>query len=206
VTDARSAQLPRGRHHLSRDDVVGAQRARILQALAETMSERGYVGTPVAAILERAGVSRETFYQQFSSKPDCFIAALEDTIARLGRTLSAALDPGGAPLATFDRLLAAYLNALADDPATARLFLIETYAAGLDVMRRRLELQTQFVDGIADVFGVADAAGRFACEALVGAVISMVTSRFVANDVARLDALRAPLVELAGRLLTPRAE
>ena len=105
MTDARSAQLPRGRHHLSRDDVVGAQRARILQALAETMSERGYVGTPVAAILERAGVSRETFYQQFSSKPDCFIAALEDTIARLGRTLSAALDPAGAPLATFDRLL-----------------------------------------------------------------------------------------------------
>ena len=45
--------------------------------MAEAMAEQGYAATPVADVLQRAGVSRETFYQQFRSKQDCFIAAYE---------------------------------------------------------------------------------------------------------------------------------
>ncbi len=97
------AQLPRGRHKLSRAEVTGSQRARMLQAMAEAMAERGYVGTPVAEIIRRAGVSRETFYQQFSSKQDCFLAGLEDAIGRLGTAMSAALRMDGEPVERFDR-------------------------------------------------------------------------------------------------------
>ncbi|MBD0322124.1 MAG: helix-turn-helix transcriptional regulator, partial [Aldersonia sp.] len=80
-------KLPRGRHGLSRDEVVRSQRDRILLAMAEAMAEKGYVATSVADVLRRAGVSRETFYQQFSSKEDCFRAAygraVELIIARI---------------------------------------------------------------------------------------------------------------------------
>lgn len=195
-------RLPRGRHGLSRADVAGQQRDRMIAALTEVLTERGYVNTPVAAVIERAGVSRETFYQQFASKQDCFIAALESAVADLAASFTAELGATDKPpLQRFDAMLARYFDALAARPATARLFLIETYAAGPEAMLRRVQLQQQFVDGIARTFGARTAAERFACEALVAATVSLVTARFVAGDVRRLAQLRPRLVELAAALL-----
>ena len=196
-----AARLPRGRHHLGRDAVTGSQRARMLRAMAEAMAERGYVGTPVAEIIRRAGVSRETFYQQFGSKQDCFVAALDDVLTGLAALLRALPDEG-TPLERFDRLVTAYLDALAREPATARLFLIEVYAGGPEVMQRRVELQQQFVDGLVEIFGARSARGRFACQALVAAVVNMVTTRVSAGDIAGLRRLRAPLVDLVAQALT----
>ena len=192
-TDTR---LPRGRHKLSRAQVTHSQRERMLRAMAEAMAERGYVATPVAEIIRRAGVSRETFYQQFSSKQDCFVAGLEDAMARLGTVLTAVGALEGPPLERFERLLGVYLETLALEPATSRLFLIEVYAAGPEAARRRTQLQEPFVDGLVSIFGVRTEQGRFACQALMAAVISLVTARIAADDVAGLRALRAPLVAL----------
>lgn len=189
--------LPRGRHKLSREAVIGQQRARIFAALAAVLTERGYANTPVAAIIERAGVSRETFYEQFSSKQDCFIAALEETVGELAATLGAAVAAPGSPIERYDRMLRVYLDALVARPDTARLFLVETYAAGEEAMRRRLELQRQFVDGLVAIFGRRSARDRAACEALVAATVALVTARFVDGDVAGVRTVRRTLVELA---------
>jgi AcrR family transcriptional regulator len=194
--------LPRGRHGLSRDTVVAAQRERMLHAMAQAMAEHGYVNTPVAAIIKLAGVSRETFYQQFSSKQDCFLAALEDTVGRLVGELTTSLEGPGTPVERFDRLVGHYLDALAADPNAARLFLIESYAAGPEVLARRVELHQQFVDGLAALIGAQTEAGRFACEVLVSAIITMVTVRIGAGDAATLHELRDPLVELVRAALT----
>jgi AcrR family transcriptional regulator len=201
MTAGATERLPRGRHHLSRSDVVTRQRARLLRAMAEVVSERGYIDTPVAAVIERAGVSRETFYQQFGSKQDCFVAALEDTIGRLAGTLDAVLaEATGTPMQRYDALLSGYLQAVGSRPATARLFLIETYAAGPQAMRRRLELQQRFVDAVVRIFGVRTAQGRFAAEALVAATVSSVTARFISDDVRGLASLRPKLQALAQTL------
>src|SRR5207248_674090 len=82
--------LPRGPHKLSREAVVRSQRARLIRAMAEAMAERGYANTSVADVLGRARVSRETFYQQFSSKQDCFIAAYEEAVGRILASLTRA--------------------------------------------------------------------------------------------------------------------
>lgn len=190
-------QLPRGRHQLSRDEVVEAQRERMLRAMADAMTERGYVGTPVAEIIRRAGVSRETFYQQFSSKQDCFMAAFENALGPLADAMSAAQQLDGTPVERFDRVLGIYLRALALDPATARLFLIETYAAGPDVLRRRVEVQEQFVSGLAEIFQARSGRGRFACRALMSATITMATTQVASGDANAVRALRAPLARLA---------
>ncbi|MBN6040984.1 TetR/AcrR family transcriptional regulator [Amycolatopsis sp. 195334CR] len=192
-------RLPSGRHHLSRDEVAGAQRARMLKAAAEVMATQGYPAATVAAIIKRAGVSRETFYQQFPNKQACFIAALEAAI----EVLAAAVEPpsAGTPVERFDRFVGTYLDALAENPALARLFLIETYSAGPDAMRRRLELQQHFVNLLAKTFDARSARDRFACQALVGSIVSLVTAHFVANTPDDLVALRAPIVALAQDLL-----
>jgi AcrR family transcriptional regulator len=195
-------KLPRGRHNLSRSDVARRQRGRMLRAFAEVLTERGYADTPVAAIIERAGVSRETFYQQFGSKQECFVAALEEAIGRLATSLTAVMNgTTGTALERYDALLTGYLDTVAGQPDIARLFLIETYAAGPDAMRRRLELQQQFVDAIAGIFGAHSAQDRFAAEALVAATVSAVTARFIDGDVYGLRSLRPKMLALAEALL-----
>ncbi|MFD6155563.1 TetR/AcrR family transcriptional regulator [Nocardia sp. NPDC060256] len=202
ATSAR--QLPRGRHGLPREQVVASQRERILIAMAEAMVENGYVGTSVAAILKRAGVSRETFYEQFRSKEACFEAAYERAVQNLlGRIADAADDPAPEPdpdgMTRMDRIFAAYLQHLVDDPASARLFLVEVYAVGSAAISRRAQLQDLFVGRIADVLGARTDEQRFACQTLAAAISAMVTGRIAADDPDGLLALRVPLLNLVRR-------
>jgi AcrR family transcriptional regulator len=197
-----SQPLPRGRHGMSREEVAGAQRERMLRAMAEAMAEQGYVATSVADVLARAGTSRETFYQQFSSKQDCFIAAYELAARGIAELLERAAAEPGTPLQRFQRTIGAYLDALAAEPAFARLFMVEVYAAGDEVLASRVEIQQRFVELVVDEFGARDAESRFACEALVAAVTTLVTTRLAAGDVDGLRALRTPLTELVRRALS----
>ncbi|HJQ43581.1 MAG TPA: helix-turn-helix domain-containing protein [Jatrophihabitantaceae bacterium] len=192
--------LPRGRHNLPRETVVASQRERILRAATDMMSEQGYASTSVADILRSAGVSRETFYEQFDSKQDCFVAALEAAIGSLQSAMQASNPAQGTPLERFGVALATYLDAIAADTARARLFLVEVYAVDEAVMRRRVELQQGFADRMVADLGVRSQADRFACTALVAAISSLVTARVIENDVEGIHALRAPILALAKRL------
>lgn len=199
--------LPRGRHGLPRDDVVRSQRSRLVRALAETMAERGYARTSVADILRAARVSRETFYELFSSKEDCFMSAFEDAYAAILEAVAAGSRQSGGPaIERFSRLLDDYLGALAADPASARVFLIEVYAAGPTAIERRLELQRRLADAIAEAFELSGPEARFTVEAYLAAVVSLVTARLAVGDVAGLRGLRPPLVALARRMGLDSAE
>src|SRR5215218_6805837 len=69
--------LPRGPHHLARDEVMASQRGRMLDAMAQVVAEKGYGAATVADVIERAGVSRKTFYEHFRDKEACFLAAFD---------------------------------------------------------------------------------------------------------------------------------
>ncbi|MEV0436702.1 MULTISPECIES: TetR/AcrR family transcriptional regulator [Nocardia] len=194
-------QLPRGRHRLSREEVVASQRERILVAMGEAMCESGYVGTPVAAVLKRAGVSRETFYEQFRSKEDCFRAAFD----RASKLLSDRLQDTIAELADadaptrMDRILTAYFQHLIDDPASARLFLVEVYAAGPAAIAARMDLQHRFVTVVAAMLGAETDEQRFACATLAAAIGAMVTGKIAGGDLDSLWELKDQLIALAQR-------
>ena len=201
-SDSIARPLPRGRHSLTREQVAASQRARMMMGMAEAMTEKGYVGTTVADVLTRAGVSRETFYQQFDSKLDCFLSAFDAARDILFARLASLVDVDGAPLQRFDQLLTGYLEALAEEPALARLFLVEVVAAGPPAVERRKAVQHRIVEVLANVLEVESKRGRFACEMLVAAVSSMVTAPLVANDLDALRALREPIIDLVGHILS----
>ncbi|MGN2634910.1 TetR/AcrR family transcriptional regulator [Nocardia takedensis] len=198
-------QLPRGRHGLPREQVVASQRERILTALADAMAESGYVGTSVAAVLKRAGVSRETFYEQFRSKEDCFEAAFERAVAGIVAKIAAASDeveaPSGAPVAAerMARILDAYFEGLLEEPAYARLYLVEVYAVGAKAVARRAALQASFVDVIAEALDARSDAQRFACVSYAAAVGAMATAKIAADDLDGLLALKEPLLAMVLR-------
>jgi AcrR family transcriptional regulator len=210
VSEAAPTRLPRGRHGLSREEVAGDQRRRIMTAMAEVMAEQGYAGTSVADVIGRAGVSRETYYQQFRSKLACFLAAFDAAsaelfvpiAARVAEVTEAAAPIGPAErLEEFDVLFGAYLEGIATHPELARVFLIEVYAAGPEAMERRARLQTIITDAVASLLGASNDRGRFACQALVAAISALVTPLLAAGDLAGIRALREPIVDLAARSL-----
>src|SRR4051812_30467577 len=72
--------LPRGRHAAPREVVVESQRTRMLSAMASAVAEKGYSRTAVADVIDRAGVSRKTFYEHFANKEECFLAAYDEGV------------------------------------------------------------------------------------------------------------------------------
>jgi len=200
-------QLPRGRHRLTREEVFASQRGRMLKAMALAVGDKGYTGIAVADVVAGAGVSRETFYQHFADKEECFLAAYEMAVDTMRQAMADALAGRPAdPLARFDRALRAYLDLLSSEGAIARVFLVDVYAAGPRALERRREVQDDFVDVIAEIFAAKTAGDRFACEALVAAISSMVTVRVAAGEFEALPGLRRRLVEVARRMrLTPAA-
>lgn len=196
--------LPRGRHDLTRLQVEQSQRLRLAVAMAEACVGRGYSDTPVAAVLELAGVSRQTFYALYANKLDCFLESLdlvgEVLVGRLGTALKASERP---PLERAVAALDRYLAAIAEHPAFARLYVVEVHAAGPQALARRAELQAVVVGALADLLGKQTSDGRFACEAFVAAVSALVTLPLATGDVDAIVALRGPL---AGRLRALAAE
>jgi AcrR family transcriptional regulator len=204
---AEVRQLPRGSHRLTREEVLSSQRGRMLAAMGEAVAERGYVRTPVAEVLRRAGVSRETFYEQFTDKEDCFLTALDvGTDAMIGEITPAVVDHDMTAGERFERMLGAYLAALAAEPAFARTFLIEAYAAGPTAIERRVATQARFAEMVIAMVGAKSAEDRFACEVIVSGISSMVTMHVASGRAAELPKLRAPIMRFVrdsavGRLI-----
>lgn len=130
------------------------------------------------------------------------MSAFEQAYAHILDAISARTQEAGVgaePLELFSRVFGDYLEALATDPIAARVFLIEVYAAGPSAIERRLELQRGLTEAMAALAG-AEGEDRFAIEALLAAVIGLVTARLAAGDTEGLLELHAPVVALAGRL------
>src|SRR4029453_3157608 len=70
-------RLPRGTHGLDPSLVAASQRTRLLEAAGRAGADTGYAATTIEDIVRGAGVSKKTFYEHFSDKLDCFLAAYE---------------------------------------------------------------------------------------------------------------------------------
>ncbi|MGH8975530.1 MAG: TetR family transcriptional regulator, partial [Acidimicrobiia bacterium] len=69
------------RNRLTREESRAQTRARLLESAAALFAERGFHGTSVEDIAERAGFSRGAFYSNFEHKADLFLALLDDRLA-----------------------------------------------------------------------------------------------------------------------------
>jgi AcrR family transcriptional regulator len=132
-------QLPKGRHGLSRAFIASNQRERLLDAIANVVAEKGYASTRVADITDYAGVSRKTFYELFTDKEQCFLAAYDAITAllmdRMARGLAAVAE--GSWEVKVRALLGEFLRFLASEPAFARMCIVEVLGSGAAGLARR---------------------------------------------------------------------
>ncbi|MDQ1504790.1 MAG: hypothetical protein QOD57_2517 [Actinomycetota bacterium] len=143
---APASRLPSGRHGLTRDAVIASQRGRLVDAIAQVVAEKGYPATTVADVVERAGVSRRTFYEQFEDKEACFLAAYDAGLAAvLGRIQEAVEAHPAAGWREQARVgVQAFLTLLATQPAFARALQLEILTAGPAALERRAGMLTMF--------------------------------------------------------------
>jgi AcrR family transcriptional regulator len=130
-------KLPRGPHALPQDLVAANQRQRLIAAAAAAISERGYADLAVQDLVDRAGVSRRTFYQLFEDKLDCVFAAHDDAFSRLNTLI---VDACASEEAWPDGVVAAVRAALefaAESPDQARLILISSHTSSEPALARR---------------------------------------------------------------------
>lgn len=180
VTEHR--KLPKGPHNLSRDEVAGTQRARLIDAVLENTGKRGYVATTVGHITATAGVSRTSFYEQFTGKQDAFLAAYREITTEF-ITQGVAV---GAEAATPLDAVSACCDFLVDyvhrRPIAVRAVLLEIYAlgdAGLEVRENTLRAGEAVFDRTARWLRATDPAlpspPPFTARTVVAATIELIT-------------------------------
>ena len=137
--------LPRGRGRLPRDEIAKAHRDRLLRAMTAAVAELGYANVRIADVVDRARVSRQSFYEQFPDKEACFLAAhergIELILERLAQSAQEiqSLDPGEQLRAG----IRAYLSLASAEPEFAQCMLIELPAIGPSGLRARLAAHEQ---------------------------------------------------------------
>ena len=137
--------LPRGRGRLPRNEVAKAHRDRLLRAMTAAAAELGYANVRIADVVERARVSRQSFYEQFPDKEACFLAAHERGVGLILERVAPApqdiqsLDPG----AQLRAGIRTYLGLAAAEPEFAHCMLIELPAIGPSGLRARLVAHEQ---------------------------------------------------------------
>ena len=140
-----ASRLPRGPHRLSREEVGNHQRERILAAMIAAAGTKGYGSTTIADITRHAHVSRDTFYEQFANKEQCFVAAY-DAITR--ELLDRMVVAGTSRPAYIDGMregVRAYLKFWSENADAARVCMIEVMAAGNEAATHREHTMRSFV-------------------------------------------------------------
>jgi len=192
-----------GRQQLSREFISQHQRARIIAALAEEVAARGYRSVTVADIVRRAGIARNTFYDNFASKQDCFLAAQDygggEALSRV-RSAAEELESWPARVRTG---LGAFLAYVASDPALARTCMVEALSAG----PASVERYEQSLQAFLPLFRIGrtvspcgDRLPETLEETIVGGIFWVVYQEIVAGQTERIERLLPELVEFA---LTP---
>ncbi|MDX6609879.1 MAG: hypothetical protein QOF85_1804 [Solirubrobacterales bacterium] len=132
----RLTKMPPGRHLIPRDFVAQNQRERMLLATAELVAERGYQKTTIELIAKTARVALSTFYEQFSSKEECFLAAFDETMEAAAEVFDELLDDEQPWADQISAGLEVVLEMVVNEPARARLCIVEAQAAGGEALRR----------------------------------------------------------------------
>ncbi len=139
-------RLPRGPHGLSPQEVAASQRDRILRAVTDLVAEAGLARSTITGICRRARVAPNAFYEHFSTKDECYLAAYDDFVSEILGAVTAAAGSvstragdrvatdeqkgGGGWERALSEGLAAYLGLLDARPAEARAFVLQVDSAG----------------------------------------------------------------------------
>ena len=135
--------LPRGRHKLSRTDVRESQRARLVEAMLDSVVQRGYAATSVSDVVATARVSRNAFYDLFDDKAACYLAACDEASTRMLAELYS-VPPGDTWTEGIRAGVRVWVRWWQEHPGYAIAYLVDMPTAGRAALLQRDRAYTRF--------------------------------------------------------------
>lgn len=164
--------------------MIDIQRARVLAAMVEVSGERGTANVTVAHIVERAGVSRRTFYELYSDREDCFLGAFDEAVVRASRYVLDRYDPSARWDVRVRAALVGLLTLLDVQRGAGQLLVVGSLGAGTAALERRRHMLAQMI-ALVDEGRLQAKAGTelppLTAEGIVGGVLSVLHARLLAG-------------------------
>jgi AcrR family transcriptional regulator/DNA-binding MarR family transcriptional regulator len=184
---------------VGREQVSEIQRARILAAMVDVATERGTASVTVARVVARSGVSRRTFYELFSDREECFLAAFDDAVARASRYVLDGYDPSARWAERIRMALTGLLSFLDVERGAGRLLVVGSLGAGAKAFERRERVLAQMIT-LVEEGGKENKSGSqlppLTAEGVVGGVLSILHARLLQDDPGSLVELTGPLMSM----------
>jgi AcrR family transcriptional regulator len=186
-------QFPSGVRSLPADLVSAVQRERLLAGMLRASAELGYRELNVQDVLERAGVSRPTFYEHFENKEASFLAAFDNAAAHLRKRLEDAAAEGEGWRQRLRLSLEELLRFVAEDHDAAMSLIVDARAACPPALERRDALLDHFASCLDSMVRAeadpANAPTAIAAAGIVGGIEALLYARLnrgEADDVQEL--------------------
>lgn len=188
---------------------TSARRELLVGAAIALLAEQGEARTTMTAICAEAGLTERYFYESFKSRDEALVAALDASAQRLATAAVVAVEgTSGDPAARVRAGLAALLTLVVEDPAAARVTVLES-ASNPALRTRRHELLGWFSDVVAqeslEIYGAGawpPPRARLHAMAYVAGLAELVAGWLLGD----IELTREELLELATDLFTATAQ
>ncbi len=172
-----------------------------MRAMAELCAEQGYEATSIADLVSRAGVARKTLYENFEGKEEVFLAAFATAVDEIvKRTEEACEAVEGEWIDGIAAGLRAFLGYVAENPAMARLCIVEAVSATPAASQRYDDAVQRFVELLRRNVPAKAGLPVTIEETLVGGVAWILHQQIRRDGAARVEDLTP---ELLGFILSP---
>ncbi len=182
----------------SRAQVQEIQRRRLIAVAVEAVQELGYARVSVAQIVSRARVSRKTFYEIFTGREDCFLAAFELGVSQARLLMSEAYERKSGWREGVRAALASLLAFMEEEPGLTRLCVLEAPRAGEWASRRGAAVLAELA-ALIDRGRAFTSSGRepsaLTAEIIVGGIFAVLHTRLLQEG-------DEPLMDLLGSLMS----
>jgi AcrR family transcriptional regulator len=128
-------------------------RQRLIDGLAVAIRERGYRETTVADIVRHARTSRRTFYAEFSTKDECYVALLRTSNQKMRHRIESSVDQAAPWREQVRQAVGAYIEAVASEPEIMVSWIRELPALGTvarTVQREAMDMMTEMLLTLTD--------------------------------------------------------
>jgi AcrR family transcriptional regulator len=164
--------------------VDSPKRQRILEGMLGAVGSVGYDATSVRTVLDRTGLYRQAFYDNFPDKDACYLDAFDFGMARLESTVLEAASGERTWRGRLRAGLAALLEALDEEPDVGRALVVEVHTAGGEALARRMEVLARiasFVDQARAEIADGDSPPSLASEGIVAGIHALIHSRLASG-------------------------
>jgi AcrR family transcriptional regulator len=179
-------------------------------AARDVFAEQGYQAASVEEIVARARVSRTAFYRFFESKEDCLIAVYGDGVARVLEQFQAIGEGELGAVEKIKTAAATIIRFFGEDPALARVMLIEVVGASPAAEKARHRARRRFarvVENALSDSGVWRRKSKREIElvsvATMAAMVETVSHMVADGRIQEWESLVDPMGRYALRALTP---